>query len=405
MNASKFGFRKTAVVTVAAALALLAAVLTCGCGAASTKVSAAAANTAPAGPPAVDTARVISRRLNVKIQLPGELLPYEVVGIYPKVTGFVKWIGVDRGSRVRQGQLLSQLEAPELVSQKLAAEARLQTAQSRINEAQAKLIADQSTYQRLKVAAQTPGVISDDELETAEKTAEADRARVLALRNTVDAAKATLKSVQEIEEYLRITAPFDGIITDRNVHPGALVGPAGGSDARRPMLRIEHMSRLRLVVDVPELYVAGVRDGVKVQFTVPSFPGRTFTGTVARISDSLKQKTRTMPVELDVWNSDWTLHSGMFPSVSWPVSRPQPSLFVPQSSVARTMESNFVVRIRKGRTEWVNVNTGVSQGSMTEVFGELHSGDQVALRGSEELQPNTQVSAHLISSSTPVSGR
>jgi membrane fusion protein (multidrug efflux system) len=377
-------------------LVTLVVLLTTACGAGGgTKAAAAAPGAANNALPMIDTVKVVSRRLNVTTQLPAELLPYEVVGIFPKVTGFVQWMGVDRGSRVKAGQLLVRLEAPELVSQKLSAEAKLQSAQSRIEEAQAKLIADQATYQRLRVAAQTPGVISEDELETAQKTADADRARVVALRSTVDAAKATLKSLQEIESYLRVTAPFDGIITDRNVHPGALVGPAGGP-GQKPMLQIADIAHLRLVVDIPELYVAGVREGSKVGFTVPAFPGRKFSGTVARISDSLRQGTRTMPVELDVWNPAWTLHPGMFPTVLWPVSRPYPTLFVPQSSVARTMETVFVIRVRGGKADWVNVTTGVTSGNLIEVFGDLHAGDQVALRGSEELQNNTPVTAHLM---------
>jgi membrane fusion protein, multidrug efflux system len=381
------------VVAIAGILTSLLVLLTAGCGAGGAKVSAAPSGESSTRP-SIDTIHVISQRLNVKTQLPGELLAYEIVGIFPKVTGFVQWMGVDRGSRVKSGQLLVTLEAPELISEKVEAEAKLQSAESRIDEAQAKLTADQATYQRLQVAAQTPGVISEDELETAQKTADADRARVQALQNTLNAAKATLKSLEEIDSYLRVTAPFDGIITDRNVHPGALVGPAGGP-GQVPMLRIQEMAHLRLVVDVPEVYVAGIRQGTKVDFAVPAYPGRKFSGTVARVSDRLHQATRTMPVELDVWNPEWTLDPGMFPTVLWPVRRPYPTLFVPESAVARTMENTFVIRVRDGKTEWVNVSTGITSGNLIEVFGDVHAGDQVALRASEDLQPNTQVDAHL----------
>ena len=384
--------RVAAVGALVLSLVILAGACSGGGGA---KTVAAPATRADAPPPSVETVAVTSRRLNVTTQLPGELLPYEMVGILPKVTGFVEWMGVDRGSRVKAGQLLVRLEAPELISRQAEAEATLQSAESRIDEAQAKLTADEATYERLGTAARTPGVISADELETAQKTAQADRARVVALRNTVDAAKQTLKSLQEINSYLLVTAPFDGIITDRNVHPGALVGPAGGP-GQVPMLRIQDMAHLRLVVDIPEAYVAGVREGTKVDFTVPAFPGRTFSGTVARISDRLHQKTRTMPVELDVWNPAWTLDPGMFPTVLWPVQRPYPTLFVPQSAVARTMESVFVIRVRDGKTEWVSITSGVTEGNLIEVFGNLRAGDHVALHASEELQPNSQVTEHMV---------
>ncbi|MDE3181253.1 MAG: efflux RND transporter periplasmic adaptor subunit [Acidobacteriota bacterium] len=387
--------RRSAGICVAlVALSASLIMITAGCGAGSRKV--AAADAAPASAPTeVETVRVIAQTLHVNVTLPGELQPYEVVAIYPKVTGFVQWIGVDRGSRVRRGQILARLVAPEIVSQKAEARARLQSAENRRIEAEAKLASDTSTYQRLKVAATTPGVISDEELEVAGKTADADRARVVALRNNAEAARATLRSFEEIENYLCITAPFDGVITERNVHPGALVGPSGGQSAQLPMLRIEHDNRLRLVVAVPEVYAAGVEKGALVSFSVPSYPGLTFSGAVARLAESVDVRTRTMPVEVDVWNPGFRLHAGMFPQVVWPVRRASPTLFVPQSAVSRTMEQTFVIRIRDGKTEWVSVKTGAVEAEQTEVFGGLQEGDEVALHASEELHPGMTVSARL----------
>jgi membrane fusion protein, multidrug efflux system len=359
--------------------------------------SADTSKAVPAPPPEVDTVKVVARRLNITTPLPGEIAPYQAVGIFPKVTGFVKTMSVDRGSRVSAGQLLAVLEAPELVAQKVEEEAKLESAQSRVDEAHAKLTADEASYERLLVAAKTPGVISDDELETAGKNADADRARVKSLQNSVEAEEATLRSVEQMERYLLITAPFDGIITERNVHPGALVGPSGGPD-QKPILRLEQTEHLRLVVDIPEAYVAGVQEGKQVSFTVPSFPGRVFAGRVARIAHSLVPKTRTMPVELDVANPDETLAPGMFPTVLFPVERPNPTLFVPDSAVARTMEADFVICVRNGKAGRVSVKTGASDGSHIEVFGDLQAGDEVVLRASEELQPGTAVASRLVSS-------
>lgn len=386
-------FRNVWMGTVTGAALFAVAFMTGGCTQAG-KVSAAA-TPGPNSIPVVDTVKVISQKLNTTIPLPGELQPYEEVRVFPKVTGFVQWIGVDRGSRVKRGQLLATLVAPELVAQKAEAQARLLGAENQRIAGEAKLASDESTYQRLKVAAATPGVISDEELEVAEKTAEADRARVVALRNTREAALATLHSVQEIESYLRITAPFDGVVTKRNVHPGALVGPSGGPGAQTSMLRIEQVAHLRLVVAVPEAYVAGVAEGARVNFTVPAFPGRTFTGTVARLAESMDVNTRTMPVEMDVWNPNWELHSGMFPEVIWPVRHPRATLFVPQSSVGRNMQGTFVVRVRDGKAKWVDVKTGVATGNLTEVFGDLNEGDEIALRASEDLRPGVSVSSHI----------
>ncbi len=344
-----------------------------------------------ASTPTVEVAKVVSRKLAITVHLPGELQPYEVVAIYPKVTAFVDSISVDRGSVVKAGQLMARLVAPEIAAQRAEAQSKLQGAEAQRGEAEAKLASDESTYERLKAASATPGVVAGNDLEVAQKAVEADRARLESVRGGAAAAKSALKSLSDIEGYLQVRAPFDGVVTERNVHPGALVGPASGSGVGVPLVRVEKTSRLRLLVPVPEKYVAGVTEEGKVQFSVPAFPNQPFFGKVARVAHSVDVKTRTMPVELDVTNNDGHLASGMFPDVVWPVSRTQPTLFVPTSAVARTTEATFVVRIRNGTTEWVNVQAGEVDGKQTEVFGDLRDGDDVAVRGTDELRPGTHV--------------
>ena len=374
----------------------MALLTSCGSGSNSSQSSAKGAAT-PAqggqsgGTQTVDVTQVISQRLALTVRLPGEITPYEAVAEFPKVTAFVKWIGVDRGSHVKAGQEIIRLEAPELVAQKQEAQSKLETAQAQRAEAEAKLTADQSTFMRLKNAAATPGVVAGNDVEVAQQTAEADRARLRAADQNIAAAKSALKAVTDIESYLQVRAPFDGVITERDVHPGALVGPSGNI----PMLRIEKVSRLRVVLPVPENYVSGMVRGAKVTFTVPAFPGEKFTGTVARIPDSLDTKTRTMPVELDVMNPSGRLAPGMYPEVAWPVQRAHPTLFVPTSAVARTNEKRFVVRVRDAKTEWIDVKPSLTSGSLIEVFGELREGDLVAIKGTDELRPGTSVNAKI----------
>lgn len=343
-------------------------------------------------PQTIDAAKVVSQKLSLSVQLPGEITPYESVAEYPKVTAFVQWIGVDKGSHVKAGQEIVRLEAPELSAQKQEAQSKLQAAEAQRAEAEAKFVADQSTFERLKSAAQTPGVVAGNDVEVAQQTTEADRARLKAADQNIAAAKSALSAVAEIESYLRVKAPFDGVVTERNVHPGALVGPSGTA----PMVRIEKVSLLRLVLPLPENYVSGTVKGRKVTFVVPAFPGEKFTGTITRVPDSLDEKTRTMPVELDVLNSSGRLAPGMYPEAQWPVQRPHPTLFVPASAIARTNEKQFVVRIRDGKAEWVDVQRGLAAGNLIEVFGELHEGDIVAVRGTDELRPGTSLNAHLV---------
>ncbi len=373
-------------------LLVATAALAVSCGPGRDRATSAANNQSSAAKaPTVDVVRTVSQQLNITVRLPGELWPYEVVAVYPKVTGFVDWIGVDRGSRVKTGQLIARLVAPEIISQRAEAQAKVQSAEAQRIEAEAKLAADESTYQRLRAAAATPGVVSGNDLEVAQKTAEADRSRVKALEDNENAARQALRSVQDIEGYLRITAPFDGVVTERNVHPGALVGPAGAPGVTVPMVRIQTIARLRLGIPVPETYIAWISEGTKVAFTVPAFPGETFTGTVARIAHAVDVKTRTMPVELDVANPSGRLAPGTFSEVLWPVRRPRPTLFVPVSAVAKTTERTFVICARDAKIEWVDVKTGATSGSLIEVFGDLREGDEVVLRGTDELRPGTRV--------------
>jgi len=311
----------------------------------------------------VPATRIISQVLAREDVFPAELLAYQDVAVYPKVPGFIKWIGVDRGSVVKKGQLMVLMEAPKLHEQKKEAEAKVKAAERQLLEEQSKLSAarddlaqakahldaDDSTYQRIKTAAKIPGVIAENEVVVLGKTVDGDRAAVaakesivkavqadcLALEERKRAAERAANSFSDIADYLKITAPFDGYVTERNMHTGSFVGPLG-KGAYPSIIRVQQLSLLRLVAPVPEVDAGGVEPGAKVNFTVSTYPGEMFSGDVARIGNYLDEKTRTMPVELNVWNPGWRLKPGMFAEVHWPTRREHPSLFVPSTAVAIT---------------------------------------------------------------------
>jgi len=171
-------------------------------------------------------------------------------------------------------------------------------------------------------------------------------------------------------------------VTERLAHPGALAGP--GVEA--PLLVIQQVSRLRLTVAVPEGDAGAIAMGAKVEFKVPAFPERSYTGTVARTAHALDPKTRTMPVELDVQNRDGSLAPGMYPNVKWPVRRGRPSLLVPRTAVVTTAERTFVIRADNGKAEWVDVKKGAPDGDNLEVSGNLAAGDRVVKRATDEIR-------------------
>lgn len=333
-------------------------------------------------------ARVESKTLHRSVTLTGEILPYQAVDLHARVQGFVERIVVDRGSVVRQGEALANLSAPEMDAQTAEAEAKVRAAEASLSESRAKLSAAASTYGRLKEASETPGAISGNELALAEQGAEAAKGMVRSSEAALAAAGASLAALEKTKQYLRIAAPFAGVITERMAHPGALVGPDSG-----PLLRLEQVSRLRVVVAVPEANCAGIRQGARVAFQVSAHPTRKFEGTITRIARALDRKTRTMPVELEVANATGVLAPGMYPQVSWPVQAAERTLIVPASSVVRTTERVFVVRVKNGRAEWVDVRPGAREDGNVQVFGDLAEGDMVVRNGSDEIREGVPLSA------------
>jgi RND family efflux transporter MFP subunit len=325
---------------------------------------------------------VVSKSISQTIDLPGEFLSFQSVELHAKVRGYVEQVLVDRGSVVKRGQLLAVLSAPEMKAQISEAESKGQAAEAERVQVEAQLSAVQSTYDRLKKAAETPGAISGNELIQAEDQVKAAQAAVQSKRQVKAAMDETVKAQRDLESYLRIISPFSGIVTDRLVHPGALVGP--GADP--VLLVVQEVTRLRLVVAVPEQNVGEIEKGAQVEFHVPAFPQRIYSGGVARIAHALDEKTRTMAVEMDVFNRDGSLSPGMYPSVKWPVKREKPSLVVPKTCVVTTTERTFVVRVRNGRVEWVDVVKGAADGDLIEVSGNLHAGETVVRRATDEIR-------------------
>lgn len=334
-----------------------------------------------------DLATVVSKPVSRIVELPGEFLPFLSVSLHARVASYVERVLVDRGSVVKQGDLLAEMSAPEMTAQIAEGQSKVQAAEADRLQAEAQLAAAQSTYDRTKQASETPGAIAGNELIQMEKQVDAARSLLNSRLQAARAAQSAVQALQELYGYLKIDAPFDGVVTERMVHPGALVGP--GNDIA--LLVIQQISHLRLVVPVPEEDVSGVVNGASVAFQVPAWPERNYSGTVARISHVLDQKTRTMAVELDVMNRDGSLAPGMYPTVKWPVRRTRPSLFVPKTSVVTTTERTFVIRNKSGQAEWVDVKKGVTDGDAVEVIGSLKAGDQVLRRATDEIRDGAPI--------------
>jgi membrane fusion protein (multidrug efflux system) len=150
--------------------------------------------------------------------------------------------------------------------------------------------------------------------------------------------------------------------------------------------QVENLNRLRVVVPVPEAYVAGIREGQQATFSVPAYPERTLSVPIARISHDTSKETRTMPVELDFHNGEAQVTPGTFANVEWPIQRAYPTLFVPATAITTDLQRTFVIRVRQGKAEWVDVKSGVTVNGKTEVFGDLKLGDLMVRNATDSIR-------------------
>ncbi|HEY4194721.1 MAG TPA: efflux RND transporter periplasmic adaptor subunit [Mucilaginibacter sp.] len=326
--------------------------------------------------PTVELAPVEKGKLSSTIAVPGELIPYQEVDVYAKINSYVKTLKVDIGSEVHAGELLATLEAPEINSQ-------LASAQSRIKQQEAVYYASKATYDRLLSTSKTPGTVSENDLEQAEAKKNSDLANV-------DAAKSDYKEVAANLDYLQIKAPFDGVVSARNVNLGAYVGPAGkGSDL--PLFVIQDQKRMRLVISVPELYTGGLSNKDEVTFSVKALPNQKFKAQVKRLAGALDEKLRSERLEMDIYNKDKKLLPGMYADVDVPVPSKDSAYIVPKTAVVTSTEKVFVVRVINHHAQWVDVKKGFQSGDKMEVYGDLKPDDKVVKTATDEIRDGSEV--------------
>jgi RND family efflux transporter MFP subunit len=317
---------------------------------------------------------VSEKALSSSASLPGQLVPFNEVNLFPKVNGFVKQLFVDRGSMVKKGQLLMILEAPEM-------EAQLQSANSRYMQAQENAQASKEKYERLKEAAKEPGSVSPLDLDNASSKMKADLAMAQSEHSNVEA-------VRTMQGYLRIYAPFDGMIVQRNVSPGALVAP--GKETDQPMLIIQDVNKMRLTVYIPEDYVDKVDLTQPVKFTFNAMPGQEHTAKISRSANALGSM-RQEAIEIDVINKNGKLKPGMYAEVKIPMVSGAKSLLVPNSAIVRSTEKEYVITVRGGKASLVDIKEGLASNDSTEVFGDLKPNDKILLHSSDEIKQGDNI--------------
>jgi membrane fusion protein (multidrug efflux system) len=279
---------------------------------------------------------------------------------------------VDIGDRVHKGQTLAVINAPEVntqFTQSLAAQ----------QAAKAKLTASADNYNRLYRASQSPspGIVAPVDLENSRNQMIADSAAYEALREQS-------KAFKEVSGYLYITAPFDGVITARKADPGALV------NANAMLLTVQDNNTLRLRVAVPEIYISAAGNNKNLSFSVDAYPEQRFTAILTRKTETIDPGTRTELWEFAVDNSKHVLTAGTFVYAKIKLGRSTPSFVLPPTAIATTLERKFVIRVKDGKAEYVDVRQGMSTDAGIEVFGDLQTGDTLVTKATDERKPGSR---------------
>jgi len=319
----------------------------------------------------IETFILQKEKLSTELNLPGELISFQQVDLYARETSFVKKVYVDVGSEVREGQMLASLDAPELTS-------RLAGAESRWKSQEAVYTASKSNYERLLETSKTPGTISQNDLDQALARMNSDLAQL-------ESAKALYREVGDARNYLEIRAPFSGVISSRNVNPGAYVGPSGkGSEL--PLFTLQEQKKLRLVVSVPEAFTSFFKQGDAVDFKVRARSEEVFKASIKRHAGALDTRLRSERVEMDVANDEKKLLPGMIAEVIISLAGNDSTFVVPKTAVVNSAEGVFVIRMKDNKADWVYVRPGRLSNGKAEIFGNLSSGDELVTMASEEIR-------------------
>ncbi len=395
--------------------------LVCGAlllGSCAKKEPAVAAKAVAGEIPVVAVAKTTPIDLSQGMVLTAEFRPYQEIEVMAKVSGYLKQINVDVGDRVQAGQLLATLEIPEMNDDIGRSKAMLDRASAEVTHAKEELARAQTAHEithisflRLKeVSEKRPGLVAQQEVDDSHSKDLVSEAQVAVARSNeatarrqVQVNESELKRMNTMYEYLRVTAPFAGVVTKRYADTGSMIqaGTASQSQAM-PVVRLSQNNMLRLILPVPESAVSTVHIGQNVDVSVPSMK-RTFPGRVSRFSGKVSLATRTMDTELDVPNPSLTLMPGMYAEVKLTLQNRSAVLSVPIAAVDRPEEQSpgkntgkVVVVTANNRLEFRNIELGLESATMVEVLAGLNDGDLVVTGTRAGLQAGQEVKPKVV---------
>ncbi len=348
------------------------------------------------------TASVVPRVLVVQAQraaagtpvvLPGTVQPLQETAMYARASGYVRKWYVDIGTEVKKGQVLADLDLPDVDQELRQAEASAKQAVASVTQAKSQLDFARTTNDRYEALA-TSGVVSQQQTDQYSSEYAVRKADLEAAHAAKGSADANVRRIAELRGFGTITAPFDGVVTMRSAEIGQLVVPGTGQG--QPIYKVAEDDVVRVFVNVPQLYAAGIKPGMDAPVTVRESTGRVFHGTVSRTSRELDTATRSLLVEVDIPNPDRALVSGMYAKVSLDVRRQDAPLLVPATSTLIDASGMRVALVRDGVVHWQKVDIGADLGDRLAIATGLSEGDSVVQTPSDRLTEGLRVQAQSV---------
>ena len=364
----------------------------------------AAVRESPVTHPVVTTLHPQMGEPTSALLLPGNIEPLYGASVYARTEGYVDRRNVDIGSRVKAGQVLAIISSPEVDQQLLQARATLAQSEAALKQTNASL-------EQAKANAELARLTKERDLPLGEQHAisqqivdeavqdynarvadvDAAEANIAAAQANVTANKANVARLEQLQGFERVVAPFDGVITARNVERGDLVS-TGSASAGKPLFSIAQSGTLRIQIDVPQSEAVNIQDGEKAAVTVKEHIGREYTGTIVRSASSLDSAARTMLTEVQVDNTDGSLLPGMYAQVKFTLGQQRRSLIIPTSSLVIDHSGMHVVTVEDGsKIHFVPVVIGRDMGTQVEVLSGIRSSDVLVASPSDLLHEGQDV--------------
>jgi RND family efflux transporter MFP subunit len=345
--------------------------------------------------PTVSVGQVEASPSVVSVTLPGTTAAFAAANIYARATGYISKRNVDIGDHVKQGELLAELAVPELDEQISQNEATLEQLKAAVQQAQANATLARATWGRDKPLLKD-GWVTGHQGDIDLQTVKADEAAVSVAQANVSAQERLLRVLRQNRAYASVVAPFDGIITQRNVDVGSLV--QGNASTGTFMFEIMQKDVIRVWVYVPQDAAFGVAPGVDAIVRVPELPNRQFPGKVTRIADALQSGTRTLLTEIDIPNPDGALPPGIYCSVELKIPRKTPSFLIPAEALIFNRNGLQAAVVKDSKAEIRNVKVTRDLGTRVEVDAGLKAGERVILNPPVTLIDGSKVQPRLLDS-------